>query len=125
MSMSERTDSSGDADRLGIPGASNVHWNASSAELTEEAVKRGDAQLSEHGAIVADTGKYTGRSPNDKFFAKEPDSEALIWWGDVNKPFGGDVAALEERVRAHLGTKELHVQELYAGAAADHRPEGH
>ena len=49
-----------------------AYWNLAPDELVERAVERGEAVLSEHGALIARTGKHTGRSPNDKFLVKEP-----------------------------------------------------
>ena len=70
----------------GISGYRKVYWDLSLSALTEEAVKRGEAQLAAHGPLVALTGKYTGRSPNDKFIVKEPSCDGKVWWGKVNRP---------------------------------------
>jgi phosphoenolpyruvate carboxykinase (ATP) len=44
-----------------------VFWNGPTAVLYEQAVKRGEAIISDYGALVASTTPHTGRSPNDKF----------------------------------------------------------
>jgi Phosphoenolpyruvate carboxykinase (ATP) len=60
------------------------------AELIERAVKRGEGVLDKNGALVVETGKRTGRSPNDRFIVKESTTENDIDWGKVNKPFDAD-----------------------------------
>jgi phosphoenolpyruvate carboxykinase (ATP) len=61
-------------DQVGITRAGHVNWNLGTAPLYEEAIRRGEGQLSIDGALVCSTGKYTGRSPNDKFVVKEASS---------------------------------------------------
>ncbi len=61
------------------------------SELVEMAVQRGEGQLGMKGALMVDTGKYTGRSPNDRFVVDEPNTRDHIWWGDVNRPVSVEV----------------------------------
>ena len=77
--------------------------------------------MSEDGAIVAETGTYTGRSPDDKFIVREPSSEKDVWWGDVNRPFLGDYNSLFNKVATHLANRAVFVQDLFAGADPDYR----
>ncbi|HEX2647772.1 MAG TPA: phosphoenolpyruvate carboxykinase (ATP), partial [Candidatus Dormibacteraeota bacterium] len=63
--------------------------NLSPAALYEEAIHRGEAAVVSTGALTAETGKHTGRSPKDKFFVKEPTTEGRIWWGG-NRPIAPD-----------------------------------
>jgi len=79
-------------------------------ELIEHAIKKGEGVLAANGAFTVLTGKYTGRSPEDKFFVKEGESANDIDWGKVNKPFDPDrfgsglgavlLAAAVDRLRA-------------------------
>ncbi|HEX6201927.1 MAG TPA: phosphoenolpyruvate carboxykinase (ATP) [Thermoanaerobaculia bacterium] len=104
-------------DRLGIEDAGTVHWNLVPAELYEHALARGEATLASHGALLADTGSHTGRSPNDKFTVREPSSEADIWWGNVNRPISEEsFDRLLARVREHYRGRDLYVFDGYAGA---------
>jgi phosphoenolpyruvate carboxykinase (ATP) len=109
-------------DKQGLGAAATVYWNLPPAQLVEHAVRRGEAELSNDGALVCHTGEFTGRSPNDKFVVEEPGSKESIWWGKVNHPIAaGRFDALLEKVRAHLAGRELFVFDGYAGADARHR----
>jgi phosphoenolpyruvate carboxykinase (ATP) len=102
---------------LGFERPGNVLANLAAERLCEEIVRRGEASFSEDGSVVAQTGKYTGRSPGDKFVIREPSTEKDIWWGDVNQPFeSAHFDALFERVIAYLEGRDVFVQDLYAGA---------
>jgi phosphoenolpyruvate carboxykinase (ATP) len=99
-----------------------VHRNLHSGILVEHAVRRGEGLLADNGALVAYTGKYTGRTPKDKFTVKDPVTTELVNWGDVNQPFDSEkFDALFDRVTASLRNKELFVQDLYAGADSKYR----
>jgi phosphoenolpyruvate carboxykinase (ATP) len=54
-------------DAVGLGKASKVYWSLGVAALYEEALKRGEGQLTIDGPIVCNTAPHTGRSPNDKF----------------------------------------------------------
>ena len=102
--------------------SNKVHRNLHSGILVEHAVRRGEGLLADNGALVAYTGKYTGRSPKDKFTVKDPVTADLVNWGDVNLAFDPEkFDALFERVVASLRGKELFVQDLYAGADSKYR----
>jgi len=90
--------------------------------LYEEAIRRREAEVAHGGPLVVRTGKFTGRSPNDKFVVREASSQDNIWWGDVNRPI--DEAAFESlhrRILAHLQGKDVFVQDLAVAADPEHR----
>src|SRR5437764_8241889 len=102
----------------GLTGLGLRHWNESQAVLAEHALTRGEGVFSDQGALVFETGKYTGRSPKDKFLVREPSSAADIDWGEVNQPFDLDrFDALLDRVVDHLQGREVWVQDAFAGTA--------
>jgi len=107
---------------VGISGAANVYWNLGVANLYEEAVRRHEGIIAADGPLVCDTGTFTGRSPKDKFFVKEPSSERNIGWGNTNRPI--DEAAfdgLRRRMAEYLRGKDLFVQDCWAGADPHYR----
>jgi phosphoenolpyruvate carboxykinase (ATP) len=103
-------------DDQGLTGLGRQHWNPSPPVLVEQALLRGEGMFSDQGALVFRTGKYTGRSPKDKFIVREPSCEAEVDWGEVNQPFPADAFdALYDQVRAHLRGRDVYIQDLYAG----------
>ena len=99
-----------------------VHSNLQAAPLVEHSVRLGEGTLASNGALVAYTGKYTGRSPKDKFTVKDSVTADLVNWGDVNIAFDPvKFDALFERVMEHLRGRELFVQDLFSGADTNYR----
>src|SRR5208283_5404387 len=94
-----------------------VHRNLYPALLVEAALHRGEAVMAASGSLVSETGKYTGRSPKDKFTIKDAITTDKVAWGSSNLPFLPDkFDALYERVLDYLKDKELFVQDLFCGA---------
>lgn len=107
---------------LGIHHASNTHWNLSPAELVEHALKNQEAVLTDTGALMADTGKFTGRSPKDRYIVKDHNTSNTVWWGDVNIPFEeAKFDALYHKMIDFLADKNLYVREAFAGSDAKYR----
>jgi len=75
----------------GIVNAAVQHWNLGTEALYEATVRLGLGTVTKGGALACQTGKYTGRSPNDKFILQEPNTTDSIWWGKVNKPIDQDL----------------------------------
>ena len=99
-----------------------VNRNLSVAELVELAVARKEGTLTDQGALTVTTGKYTGRSPKDKFVVMEPSVKEHVNWGPVNQPMEPAVfERLYAKVLEHLGQKELYVFDGYAGADPAYR----
>ncbi|CAM5218591.1 Phosphoenolpyruvate carboxykinase (ATP) OS=Ureibacillus acetophenoni OX=614649 GN=pckA PE=3 SV=1 [Ureibacillus acetophenoni] len=96
----------------------NVKTQLSVPQLVETSTKRGEAILTVDGAIVAQTGKYTGRSPKDKFTVEEESTKDKIDWGKVNQPISAEVFDnLYIKVLNYLKEKdELYVFKGFAGA---------
>src|SRR5687767_12965023 len=74
-------------ENFGISGAAEIIYNASTAKLVDEAIRRDEGALAEGGPLIVETGEHTGRSPNDKFVVREESSEKHVWWGQVNREF--------------------------------------
>ncbi|NPV85369.1 MAG: phosphoenolpyruvate carboxykinase (ATP) [Anaerolineae bacterium] len=105
-----------------VVSAKNVHWNLTPPVLYEEVIRKNEAMIAEHGPLVIYTGKCTGRSPNDKFFVREPSSQNDIWWSKVNQPFDADkFERLKARILEYFTQKELYVQDCYGGADPAYR----
>jgi len=72
-------------ENIGLDKIDEVHRNLSVESLIEETVKNGEGIIGPRGATIVDTGKFTGRSPKDKYIVDEPSSTDKVWWGSVNK----------------------------------------
>ncbi len=104
-------------EKLGIINASAVYRNLTPAQLTEHALRRGEGTLSNTGALVVKTGKYTGRSANDKFIVDTPAVHDEIAWGKVNRPIEKEkYEAIKAKVIAYLQGKEVYIFDGFAGA---------
>ena len=101
----------------GIVNTRSEHWNLDASPLYEATLSRGLGRLSEGGALVVETGRHTGRSPNDKFLVEEPSSKHNIWWGPVNKPTSPErFDNLHRQILSYYQGRDLYVQDLYCGA---------
>ncbi len=106
----------------GVVGHGDVHANFHASRLIGEALRRREGRLSADGALIALTGVHTGRSVQDKFVVDEPATTGDIWWGKVNRKLAPEhFATLTADVRAYLSGQELFTQDLFAGAAPEHR----
>jgi phosphoenolpyruvate carboxykinase (ATP) len=106
----------------GFAGTGLVYWNLPAEALVEEMVFRGEAKMTRHGAIVAHTGKHTGRSANDKFVVRESSTEGHIWWGQYNRPFSTDkFNELYARMMGFVQGHDLFVQDCYVGADPEYQ----
>ena len=106
----------------GAPGDSPERRNLSPAALYEHAIRRNEAVIVSTGALTAETGKHTGRSPKDKFFVKEPTSRDAIWWDPGNQPisttsFDRLLARMQEYARAN----PVYTKDVFACADPRHR----
>ena len=106
---------------LGIIAPEAVYRNLNPAQLVEKALERGEGTLSETGALVVYTGKYTGRSPNDRFVVDDPSVHKEIDWGKVNVPITREKAdAIYNRLVSYLQGQEIFIFDGFAGADPAH-----
>lgn len=102
--------------------AKTVKYQLSVPELVEEALKNGEGTLADSGALAVDTGKFTGRSPKDRFIVCDEVTENAVWWGDINiKITPAHFNALFEKITAHLNTKQIYVRDAYACADENYK----
>ncbi len=107
---------------LGIHQVATAYWNLSPAELVEHALQNKEGVLAANGALMCDTGKFTGRSPKDKFTVKDEKTADSVWWGDINIPFSPEqFDALHQKMVKFLENKNVYVRDAYAGADPDYR----
>ena len=106
-------------------GLSNLHkiyWNLPAEALYEEIAFRGEAQISQYGPIVVNTGKHTARAANDKYIVRESTTEANVWWGQYNRPY--ERAQFDElfgRLQGFLQGRDVFVQDCFGGSDPENR----
>lgn len=102
---------------LGIINPKKVHRNLTPPELVEFALKREEGVLSDTGALVVKTGKYTGRSPYDKFIVDTKEIHDKISWGKVNVPIEREkFDKIKDKMIAYLQGREIFIFDGMAGA---------
>ena len=107
-------------EKYGIMNPKSVSRNLSPAVLVETALKTEPARLTDKGALLIETGKYTGRSPKDRFIADEPEITNEINWGAENKKIAPETfERIYGKVAAYLSNRDLYVFDGFAGA--DHK----
>jgi phosphoenolpyruvate carboxykinase (ATP) len=104
-------------DHAGVRTPIKTWYNLSPAELYEHAVSRGEASIVASGALTADTGHHTGRSPKDKFFVREPSSADKIWWFPGNQPIDPEkFDGLLQKMIDYIAENSVYVQDVFACA---------
>ena len=99
---------------LSIYGIKNVtaNWNLSPEELQKITVEKGMGRETKNGTLAINTGKFTGRSPQDRFIVKDEYTADKVWWGKTNKPVSTEnFEKLKINVVAYLSNKELYVRD--------------
>jgi phosphoenolpyruvate carboxykinase (ATP) len=107
---------------LQLKNLGNVYRNLSVAKLTEHALARGEGVLAENGALCIKTGKYTGRSPDDKFIVDESSCHDEVDWGKTNVPITEkNFNRLYRRVISYVQGRDLYLFDGYVGADPKYR----
>ncbi|MBM6594679.1 phosphoenolpyruvate carboxykinase [Microvirga pudoricolor] len=109
------------AETFGFRNLKRVYWNLEAPALYEESLKRGETRLVKGGALLAETGVHTGRSPKDKFVVRDDATESTVWWDNNGAITPGHFETLLADFLAHAEGKELFAQDLYGGADPAHR----
>jgi len=107
--------------KYGIKDAT-VHYQLKPEELQAISVDKGMGEETSNGTLVIKTGKFTGRSPEDRFLVKDNYTEDLIWWGKSNKPISSEnFDKLEKEVVDYLSNKELYARDGYVCADPNYK----
>ena len=109
------------ADKFGLKNLKTVHWNLGAPQLYQYSLSAGEAVLSADGALCADTGEFTGRSPKDKFTVRDATTDKKMWWAGNQSITSEQFAALYADFLKHAEGKTLFAQDLYGGADPTHR----
>lgn len=108
-------------ENYGIKNAT-VRYQLSADELHAETLAKFDGKEANSGALAINTGKFTGRSPQDRFIVEDDITRDRVWWGKVNIKFDAKkFDALYEKVVAYLSGKEIYVRDGYVCADPAYR----
>ena len=103
--------------KMGLDQVGKALWQLSPAALVEAAIRNGEGVLSDQGALVCHTGKFTGRTAQDKFIVQDEETQDTVWWGTANTPFYPDkFDALYQKVTQFLQGKRVYIRDAYASA---------
>ncbi len=109
-------------DNIGLINLRKVYWNLTTEALYEEIIFRSEAQISQLGPVIVNTGKHTARAANDKFIVGESTTEDNVWWGEYNRPYAtSKFDELYSRLQGFLQGRDLFVQDCYGGADSNYR----
>ena len=109
------------ADKFGLKDLKEVHWNLVEAPLYEHAIRNGEATIVAGGALCAETGHHTGRSPKDKHTKVDALTENTVWWDGNRKQSQEHFDNMLADFQAHVKGKTLYAQDLYGGADPQYR----
>jgi phosphoenolpyruvate carboxykinase (ATP) len=108
-----------DLKKYGIKNA-HVNWDLSPEELQRITIKKGMGTETKNGTLAVNTGKFTGRSPQDRFIVKDTYTEDKVWWGKINKPLSTEnFEKFQQNVVEYLSNKELYASDAYVCAAPE------
>jgi phosphoenolpyruvate carboxykinase (ATP) len=109
------------AEASGLRNLKRVYWNLAAPALYEQSLTRAETKLVKGGALLAETGIHTGRSPKDKFVVRDDTTESTVWWDNNGSITPGHFDTLLADFLAHAEGKELFAQDLYGGADPSYR----
>ena len=106
----------------GITTGKPVHYQQTPEQLSESTIELGQGVLNDTGALLINTGEFTGRSPKDKFCVKDEITADAVHWNDFNIAITPQVFDnMHAKLINHLGEKELWVRDAYVCADHEYR----
>src|SRR3954462_9326826 len=109
------------ADKFGFKDLTAVHWNHTAPVLYEHSIRNNEATVVAGGALCAETGHHTGRSPKDKHTKVDALTENTVWWDGNRKQSQEHFDNMLADFRAHAKGKTLYAQALYGGPNPKYR----
>ena len=119
---------SNDSDNLKISlnhfgiNSPKINYNLSVETLYSLCVENDLGKLTNKNVLAINTGKFTGRSPNDRYIVSDSITKDKVWWGEINRPLDTQIFDnLYSKVTNYLSGKELYVRDCYACASEKNR----
>ena len=102
--------------KLGLKNVGKVYRNLPIPTLNEMAVERGEGYLAPNGALVVHTGKFSGRSPKDKFTVDQNPSNKKIWWGPINQKISTENwDSIFQKIASYAQKRDLFIFDGFVG----------
>lgn len=99
-----------------------IHYQLSPEKLQQKTIENEQGKETANGTLAVNTGRFTGRSPKDRFIVKDAITEDRVWWGDINIPFEPKkFDALYDKIVNYLEGKEVYVRDVYACADPNYK----
>lgn len=96
---------------LGI-NSSEIHFNLSAGDLIEASVDQNEGIITDKGALSISTGRFTGRSPKDRYIVKDEITTHTVDWNSINKPIDqSKYEGLKEKVKTYLSQQKIYVKD--------------
>ncbi len=103
-------------EKYGIKNA-QIHYQLKPEQLQAITVEKGMGKETPNGTLAINTGKFTGRSPEDRFLVQDDYTKDRIWWGKSNKPISPEnFDFLQGEIEKYLSGKEVFVRDGYVCA---------
>ena len=100
----------------GILG-SRINYNLSKEDLYRITIQKNQCRLTTNDVLSVNTGKFTGRSPKDRYIVRDKITNKFVWWGDINKPLEEVIFnRLYKKITKYLSGKNLYVRDSSACA---------
>ena len=111
-----------DLAKIGFQTSGNVYWNLDPQTLTQDALDQNEGMLSHTGALSIKTGRFTGRSPKDRYIVKDSVTADTVDWGDVNQAVTPEIFDnLKINILEYLSDKNVYAKDAYACSHADYK----
>lgn len=111
-----------DLAKIGFQTSENVYWNLDPQTLTQDAIDQNEGTLSNTGALCIKTGRFTGRSPKDRYIVKDSVTANTVDWGDINQAVSPETFEnLKTNVLEYLADKDVYAKDAYACSHADYK----
>ncbi|MBL7751208.1 MAG: phosphoenolpyruvate carboxykinase (ATP) [Chitinophagaceae bacterium] len=104
--------------KLGLKRPERIHYQSSPEELADDTLRLGEGRLNDTGALVIDTGEFTGRSPKDKFIIRDTMTDKSVNWNEFNIPLDPKYYDIiyKKTIEYLDAQKEIWVRDCYACA---------
>jgi phosphoenolpyruvate carboxykinase (ATP) len=108
-------------EKYGIKNA-NVHYQLTPSELQAKTIELGLGRETANGTLAINTGKFTGRSPQDRFLVLDDYTKDRVWWGKTNKSISPEhFDHLQGEIEKYLSEKEIYVRDGFVCADPKYR----